>query len=277
MKVVKYKKSIAFVLIGVILLSICNLPFVKYKKYGYLYPSNMVKIDYLEEHTLTVEGYVVGDSVAWAGIDPEVSEKEGVRLYNAATPGQNTFDSFVMVENILKRQKPKFIVLETSGFFAIRNPLKHAVCAFLPCIHYHNIFEAKYSFDTVTAKDGGFNRSEAVQVFTGNVNYMQQRSRMVFIDPLSVYYLKKIQTVCKNNDVKLYVTTLPNPLHFTMQKKDILQKYLSDTPYLEMNEHLADMQFDLNSGFRDAGEHCNTNGAKVVTEYLCQWIQGGAR
>lgn len=270
------KWAILFILIFILLLTIINIPFQKYQKYGYQYANNITKVNYLENHQIDPDGIVLGDSVGWAAINPTVFKKElGVKLYNACTPGQDFSDSYLMLETALRTQKFKFVILEANAYFNITNPLKFLTSKVFPAIHYHSFQKLKKTAKSVGNGKDGFNDSDVVVPYGGGQSYLDRQSRFVYVNLSTRYYLSKMIELCRQNDLPLVIVNTPNAASWTNQKHAILEAALTNENvyYLDLNQQVEQMQYDWLTDSRDGGDHCNHSGAKKVSSFLVKYLK----
>ena len=75
--------------------------------------------------------------------------------------------------------------------------------------------------------------------------------------------------------MKLAVVSVPCAKGWNSCKHEAAEQWAKENavPFLDMNTHLEDMNFDWHTDTRDGGEHLNVNGARKVTTYMTSWLR----
>ena len=184
------------------------------------------------------------------------------------------YDTFVLLENTYKKQKPKLVVIDANMMFSFLNPLKFILLKNFPIFHYHNIDINKISEEYFARK--GFNEYEGVVGYTESLDYMNFEERNT-LSTQAMQYLDKMNQLCKEHDSKLLLVNTVSPLVWSNVRHEIIQKWChdNDVNYVDYNtsEQLDAIDFDFNNDFRDGGDHVNLNGSKKICENLGDYIQ----
>lgn len=270
-----WKKLFVVGIVFCFLLSVFSIPFQKYQKFGYQFEEIQSKTKLVEEQTTSIDCVFLGDSQGWSTYSPiQMYKKHGFTSLNLCTPGQFMYDTFVLLENTCKKQKPKLVVIDANMMSSFLNPLKFILLKNFPIFHYHNIDINKISEEYFARK--GFNEYEGVVGYTGSLDYMNFEERNT-LSTQAMQYLDKVYQLCKENESQLLLVNTVSPLVWSNVRHEIIQKWCNDNDvnYVDYNtsEQLDAIDFDFNNDFRDGGDHVNLNGSKKICENLGNFIQ----
>lgn len=270
-----WKKLFVVGIVFCFLLSVFSIPFQKYQKFGYQFEEVQSKTKLVEEQTTSIDCVFLGDSQGWSTYSPiQMYKEHGFTSLNLCTPGQFMYDTYVLLKNTYKKQKPKLVVIDANMMFSFLNPLKFILLKNFPIFHYHNIDINKISEEYFARK--GFNEYEGVVGYTGSLDYMNFEERNT-LSTQAMQYLDKMNQLCKEHDSKLLLVNTVSPLVWSNVRHEIIQKWCNDNDvnYVDYNtsEQLDAIDFDFNNDFRDGGDHVNLNGSKKICENLGNFIQ----
>ena len=270
-----WKKLIVVGIVFCFLLSIFSMPFQKYHKYGYQFEEVQSKTKLVNEQKTSIDCVFLGDSQGWSTYSPiQLYKEHGFTSLNLCTPGQFMYDTYVLLKNTYKKQKPKLVVIDANMMFSFLNPLKFILLQNFPIFHYHNIDTNKISEEYFARK--GFNEYEGVVGYTGSLDYMNFEERNT-LSTQAMQYLDKINQLCKENESQMLLVNTVSPLVWSNVRHEIIQKWCDDNDvnYVDYNtsEQLGAIDFDFNNDFRDGGDHVNLNGSKKICKNLGNYIK----
>ena len=270
-----WKKLIFVGIVFCFLLSIFSMPFQKYHKYGYQFEEVQSKTKLVNEQKTSIDCVFLGDSQGWSTYSPiQLYKEHGFTSLNLCTPGQFMYDTYVLLKNTYKKQKPKLVVIDANMMFSFLNPLKFILLQNFPIFHYHNIDANKISEEYFARK--GFNEYEGVVGYTGSLDYMESGKRNT-LSTQAMQYLDKINQLCKENESQMLLVNTVSPLVWSNVRHEIIQKWCDDNDvnYVDYNtsEQLGAIDFDFNNDFRDGGDHVNLNGSKKICKNLGNYIK----
>lgn len=270
-----WKKLIVVGIVFCFLLSIFSMPFQKYHKYGYQFEEVQSKTKLVNEQTTAIDCVFLGDSQGWSTYSPiQLYKEHGFTSLNLCTPGQFMYDTYVLLKNIYKKQKPKLVVIDANMMFSFLNPLKFILLQNFPIFHYHDIDTNKISEEYFAKK--GFNEYEGIVGYTGSLDYMESEERNT-LSKQAMQYLDKINQLCKEHDSKLLLVNTVSPLVWSNVRHEIIQKWCDDNNvnYVDYNtsEQLETIDFDFSNDFRDGGDHVNLNGSRKICKNLGNYIK----
>lgn len=272
------RKVILFCIGFCVLLVFICLPFYFVRQKGYQYIDVQHKVEQLEElpnHTIDV--LFLGDSQVWASLSPRYLYKEfGIVSYNGGTPGQWTYDGKVILDETLKKQNLKAVVLEASEIFSYPNKYKFLLSQIMPIFHYHGIGRRS---DMATGDEHslGANLSDVVAPYAGGTSYMDIDYPAKEIASHSLKYLNEIVTFCKEKNIKVLFMASPSPLTWNRGKQKAVNTYSKEKniPFIDYNEpsKQKELGIDFMCDTRDGGDHLNNSGARKVTNSVGQWLK----
>lgn len=270
-----WKKLIVVGILFCFLLSIFSMPFQKYHKYGYQFEEVQSKTKLVNEQKTSIDCVFLGDSQGWSTYSPiQLYKEHGFTSLNLCTPGQFMYDTYVLLKNTYKKQKPKLVVIDANMMFSFLNPLKFILLQNFPIFHYHNIDTNKISEEYFAKK--GFNEYEGVVGYTGSLDYMESWKRNT-LSKQAMQYLDKINQLCKENESQLLLVNTVSPLVWSNVRHEIIQKWCTDNNvnYVDYNssEQLETIDFDFSNDFRDGGDHVNLNGSRKICKNLGNYIK----
>lgn len=269
-KNITLKKIVGFMAVFCLLFSVMNIPFYPFINDGYQYLSILRKsgqVADLDSDCLDV--IFLGDSECWSSISPlQLLGEYGIASYNCSTSGQWAGDSLVMLNKVLKNQKPSVVVLGANTLFNQVNPYKYMLSKMVPILHYHNV----YSDDNKKGGDAAFlgaNLSEFVVPYTGSENYMENSVSAQPLEGMMQEKLNGIFQLCQDNGIQLIMISSPSALNWTQGKHDSIENWCTanSVDYIDYNEKsvLEKIAFDWSTDTRDGGDHVNLSGSKKVT------------
>ena len=270
-----WKKLIVVGIVFCFLLSIFSMPFQKYHKYGYQFEEVQSKTKLVNEQKTSIDCVFFGDSQGWSTYSPiQLYKEHGFTSLNLCTPGQFMYDTYVLLKNTYKKQKPKLVVIDSNMISSFLNPLKFILLQNYPIFHYHNIDTNKISEEYFAKK--GFNEYEGIVGYTGSLDYMESEERNT-LSKQAMQYLDKINQLCKEHDSKLLLVNTVSPLVWSNVRHEIIQKWCTDNNvnYVDYNssEQLETIDFDFSNDFRDGGDHVNLNGSRKICKNLGNYIK----
>lgn len=284
-KIVQLFLKIGLFFLGlVVVVYVIGLPFGSLEKYGYHYQYVQPKLStYQQEKPFSKEILFVGDSLAWTGFNPKGYEKEfGIKNYNLSTIGQMTLDSYVMIREALKTQKPKIIVLEAHALFNATNKYnRFDLMNLFPIMNYH----AMYRFDLKGKEDPhlGYYPDKTIEAYRKRMDYMKQKKipfnplnpyNITYLNRFNLKYLDKIKKLCHDSGVKLVLVSVPSPVNWNQKRHDEVEKWANQNGirYIDYNLKLKQVKIDFEKDYRDGGDHLNDFGEEKIRKALGSYL-----
>jgi hypothetical protein len=286
------KNNVIYIIITAVILTIVSFLVkpAKYEAYDILAVNEELEAMEKEpENSLDV--LFVGNSECADVYAPvQLYGENGFTSYNAGSSGQHFADSYAILKEELKRQKPKLIVIETNSLFVdydlynTKNWLEILVQRVFPITHYHSFYKlAKLpelipsritETKTAASRKGYWARFKS-KPYKGSTDYMNQNAVEQSIPVRNQRYLERVLELARDNQTSVMLVSSPSPKNWTkgmnLGVSDWAQQ--NGVYFLDLNEHLEDINIDWNTDSLDQGDHINHNGSKKVNAYLGKIIQ----
>ena len=240
----------------------------------------------------TIDCVFLGDSECSTSISPmELYQTYGIASYNCGVPAQKLQDTYYLLKQVLTKQSPTVVVLETNAFFRSFEPIQtldHAIDEkakkVFPLYKYHNNW--KYFHTYLLERQSQKKSHIANGTFKGftynttskpyrNGSYVVKTDLVETIEDQPMYYLNKITSLCANQGITLILYSAPSPKCWSYAKHNAINEYAKSNhlPYLDENLSLNEIGIDWMTDSRDEGDHLNFYGAKKVTKFLGRYLK----
>lgn len=260
----------------------------------------------MPENSFEVIGY--GSSHMWRGMNPtELYNRYGIGSYNYGCNWQNINTTLLFLEDSLRSQKPKVVLIETyivdsykenqnidgeiyyttaiPEFECKQKYLKQAfgddieryLSYYMPLCAFHdnwtNINESSFNKNRKDVYDFyktmGFVSSDAVtKVTIPNVNTFQQAE----LNEGSLKILDEIMNICNENNIDVIFYTAPYQGEYLYS--DAMKSYAKENNavYFNLFEYIDEIGFDGDTDFSDEG-HLNTSGSNKVADFFGEYLK----
>lgn len=265
---------------------------------------------FYEEKKNSLDVLFLGDSSMYRSIIPAKLWKEnGFTSYALGAPLVRTYALYYLLEEALKTQKPKVVVMEVNCAFndhkysmgnkrkiidhmklsmnkinmiqdaAFQFSLTDKISLLFPVFLYHNRYneinavDIAETFGSPMNDTKGFISSYKQKPYKGKTNYMRASSQAMF-DANSKKYMDMIHDICKKNHIKLMLLKVPGAKEWNQSKKEAVELYAKERhlPYLDLNTNM-EKNIDWRRDTNDSGVHLNIFGAEKVTMELSQYFR----
>lgn len=245
---------------------------------------------FLSEPQNTLDYLSIGDSECKSSISPmEIWKEHGYAGYNCGVSAQHLRDTYYLLEELLKNQSPKVVLLETNSFarnFSLYNEFLNITDRitkkFFPVFEYHNRWQnlSVYKMKNTNSKGNsssimfkGLQYSTTVKPYTKG-NYIKRTEKVKEIKKIPMFYLNEIVNLCNKKDIKLILYCAPSPLCWSYQKHNATADFAikNGLPFIDLNLLNDDLGIDWSRDTRDKGDHLNYYGAKKVTSYIGAYL-----
>lgn len=228
----------------------------------------------------------LGDSESCDVFSPvQLWAEQGFTSYNTGSRAQRITDAYAILQETLKRQSPKVIVLEVNTLFT-KDTLyntndigQYYTEWFLPITHYHSFYKiaaipeiisgmnAEYAKATVLK---GFWYRKTSVAYTGPKDYMNSNSKRETMSEGAQLYLQKIVDLAQSKGIEVMLVASPSPKNWTETRSLEISDWAKthDLPFLDLNEETDDMGIDWTTDSLDNGDHVNFSGSLKVNSYL---------
>ncbi len=241
----------------------------------------------LGEKENTIDVLMLGNSLIYTDfIPPQMWKDTGYTSYTCGTNDQHLDYSLEMLRRTLKHQKPTVVFLETDSFtreVTALNALLSEASHFFPCFRYHDRWKHMKLRDFIPP----FTTENCYQSrFMGYVFHEKIDSASIEdqdknagnsekIGRWNLIYLQSIAKLCKKNDIKLVLISMPNLKGWAIKKHNRIDTLAKDLEceYIDLNYENDKVGIDWKADTIDAGEHMNYSGAMKVTRYITQYLE----
>ncbi len=282
-----------------------------YKHYSYE-ASNYYSFDYLYDIPKnSLDVVYLGTSQFHMGITPlEIWEKYGITSGNFNASSCRAWLAYYMLEEILKYQNPKVVVVDAAlirggennlvgnrrilGQFRF-SPLK--LQALYDCLEleeksidemlnisfeffaYHDRWDSLTKFDFTNTElshkyQKGYLLTTFCSPYSGMDHELDHTPTIFEMDKRTKSYMKKIKELCDEKNIEILVTKLPSEWWNTTYS-EIVGDWVDENqvPFLNMTQKkiLKKMNFDLETCYFD-DNHLNYLGAEAASDYLGSYL-----
>ncbi|MBS1509713.1 MAG: hypothetical protein JST86_02635 [Bacteroidetes bacterium] len=252
----------------------------------------------------TQAGFLVfGSSRANHHYNPEVLEKKlNMSYYNAGRDGNFIFYHYAVLKSVLKRYRPKIVVLDfLTGEFGPNKDAYDRLSSLLPYYKTHpeirpivnlksefeqyklvsNIYPYNSLLFTIFAGNAAFNKERAgdIQGYVPLKNIWNEPAKnMDFethytIDSIKVNTFESFIHDCKEAGVKLYVVCSPILQHSAVEDYSVsIAKDIASKNGVQFFDYSRDTSYSNHSNLFSDVFHLNDDGAKIFSAHLADTI-----
>ena len=293
---------IIFIILVIFLGRLVSLKYVSEYQEG-----SFISDYYLEENTHDV--IFLGDCEAYTSFSPmEIYKNSGITSYVRGSSQQLIGQSFYILKETLRYEKPKVVVLSVGGMRYNRQTreeynrlaidkmkwsmekiemIKYSMLEnenFLsyvfPLLRYHDRItkltsdDIKYLFKNDSVSHNGFIINTEVKQMT-TLPQRKVLSDYNFSEE-NMDYLEKIYTLCKDNGIILILEKSPTMYpywysEYNQKIKDFADQHQID--YYNFLEKIDEIGLDFNYDTFDSGVHLNLSGATKFSKYFTRILQ----
>lgn len=305
-------KVICFFLIGFLLLYVATKILIP--KWITVKDNRMTYIikGFYNEPKNSLDVVFMGNSDVYRGISPiKLWDEYGIASYNFVSSGQRMWTAYYLMEECLKYQHPKLIILNMDSAFnethssesnyrkaidnmkfgknkinAIMDPVfgfskKDKLSFIFPIFRYHSRWSELKDIDFSKAFEDtkfsykGMDLITTVKPYTEENKYMQKDDSNKAIGEKSSKYLERMVNLCKEKNIELLLIELPSADSWSLDSSNKVAEFSkeNDLEFIDMNLNYEKFGFDWKTDTSDGGDHLNVYGAEKVSTYLGKIIQ----
>lgn len=242
--------------------------------------TNITSIQVEKENTIDV--LVLGDSLSYASISPmQLFEEKGVTSYICGQHAQRIFETYTALENGLKTQSPKVVLLETNLFYRYKGnevqlELFEDIQNLFPIFRYHNVWKQMLFGATDTRRDyKGFIIRDWAHAYEGRYDYMDiDNNKCEEVKEYVYEYMDKTVALCKERGIQILLYSTPSPKCYNGAKHNGLVAFANkyNLEYIDLNEYVDEIGIDWRKDTVDKGDHLNLYGAQKVTSFMGDYL-----
>jgi len=293
-------KVLSFFLVFVLLLEVFSLTIFSKSSATKYKNKHKNAYSYTNEVENTIQLIALGNSDLYSALIPvKLWKEQGYTSTIIASPRQSVMESYSILGDALKNQKPDVVLIETDMLYngvdinlhdLQEEETEHRELPLLPYLtndqltedirNHFSIFMLhdrwkqmiktnKKEKEDDTLCEHGYYFSKKIRKTYKN-NYMDVTEKVEEIPSENVYYLNKIKELCDNIGAKLLLVELPSTVSWTYPRHNALVQYADEqgVEFIDFNLLYKDIKLNFKRDFRDNGNHLNYYGARKVTVYL---------
>lgn len=302
-------KHVIEVLCYIILVVALCIPLQRLVKPKYMsFPYEGAMLDEYYRVNTTHDVIFLGDCEIYESVSPVTMwEEYGISSYVRGTPQQLIFQSYYILKDTLKEEKPKVVVFnamemkigqtQSEAYTRLTlDDLKHIqlrlaaakvskkgdddslISYAIPLLRYHSRWSDLNSDDfEYFAKEKDWVSYNGYQMQLGVKPMTEETEKTPLVDyslPDTCWeYLDKIRELCEENDIQFVMVKAPTdswqyPWYDEWEEQ--IDEYAAkhQVLYINGNEFTEDMGLDMTTDSYDAGVHLNIYGAEKFSRYL---------
>jgi hypothetical protein len=264
--------------------------------------------EYYHEHLKNHDVLFIGDCEVYENFSPiSLWEKYGITSYIRGSAQQLIWQSYYLLEETLKYEKPKVVVfnvlsmkydqpqkeaynrLTLDGMKLSSTKLKAIEASMMedenlidyvfPLLRYHSRWDelGKEDFQNMFNKDKLFHNGYYMRVDVkpaGNIPKARALADYRFGEN-AYYYLDKLVELCKLNGIELVLIKAPTLYpHWYEEWDEQMEDYAAehDLAYINFLEQTEEIGLDYSVDTYDGGLHLNVSGAEKLANYFGEFL-----
>ena len=235
----------------------------------------------------SVDIFVLGDSATYTSFIPmELWENYGYTSYVSGFPARNFDDTIEILEQVLEKQHPAYVVLETnilfrdkkSLYYEAKNIFERVAYPFTPIIKRHDAWKQicmsglQPVFDWKDPLKGYYINSK-ITPYEGKQH--EKTDKVVNVSEKNTIYAERIKALCDSYNTELVLYSAPSMKNWTYARYHGLENLANklDCSFIDLNVN-DQVQIDWKHDSSDGGDHMNFYGARKITGYLGNYFSG---
>ncbi len=236
----------------------------------------------MEEPEDTVDVLVMGDSLSFGMIDTiDFWEQEGITAYIAGQAGQVVPETYFELKNIVKKQSPKVLIMETGVLSHDFSTEMHIMVYqtmynLLPVTKYHELWKVMLGDKDSPTKEHfkGFEIRDTIAGYSGE-EYMVPTEDTTRVRGISRFFMKKLKKLCDENDIELILVSMPSPVNYNYEIHNGIEEFAEElgVTYIDFNLMREEIALDWNTDMLDYNDHLNYYGTKKTSNWLMNYLK----
>ena len=289
-------KVLAFALVFVVLIQVLSVTVFDGLKISQVSKKRACAYSFVEDPENTTDVVCLGSSDIWSGFVPtELWEKYGYTSVVSSFSHQSVADAQSMLEQILKKQSPKLVILEIDTlydgrvpddvirpnttsldyFFDFADPetFENKISRDYSIFTFHNIWKDYNKKSRRSKYAHGYLYSDVIKKMEYQ-DYMAKTNELDVPNYTNTQQLRAFAKFCKEKNLPLLFLELPSISSWTYARHNAVQN-LSDelgVELLDLNLLYDEVGIDMRNCFRDGGNHLNYFAASAATDYVGKFI-----
>ena len=291
-------KILSFFLVLALIIEVLSLTYFS-KKGAVEYKTGLNKAySFMQEPKDTIDVIGIGNSDLYSAVVPaEMWKKYGFTSNVIASPHQTPLQSYEILKEVYKTQKPKVVFIEVdmmysdslkdvSGIERKQSLVSYVFGNFdaddfddlvesrIPLFTFHNKWKKIGKKKKVeTPHSHGYKFSDTVC----DVNITEYMTETDVAEPIkksSKDYINKMIDLVESNGGHVFLTEMPTVTSWNTERHNAVAQFSEeiDKEFIDYNLLIDEIGIDLNKSFRDKGNHLNYIGACAVSRHMGKYI-----
>ena len=290
-------KVLAFALVFVVLIQVLSVTVFNGTKISQVSKKRACAYSFIEDPENTTDVVCLGSSDIWSGFVPtELWEKYGYTSVVSSFSHQSVADAQSLLEQIVKTQSPKLVILEVDTLYDGRGP-EDVIKPHDTSLEYFFDLVEPDAFENMVMRDNDIftfhniwkdhNKKSKRREFAHGHLYNNTVEKIKYSDYMAktderdipIYtnsqQLRAFAKYCKENDLNVLFLEIPSVSSWTYARHNAVQD-LSDelgVELLDLNLLYDEIGIDMRNCYRDtSASHLNYAAACKVTDYVGKYI-----
>lgn len=291
-------KILSFFLVLLLIVEVLSMTYFS-KKGAVDYKTGLNKAySFMQEPTNTIDVIGIGNSDLYSAVVPAQMWKEyGFTSNIIASPHQTPLQSYEILKEVYKTQKPKVVFIEVDMMYG--NALKEVngikrreslmeyifnrlnaddfddlVESRIPLFTFHNKWKKIGKKKRVeTPNSHGYKFSELV--FDVNVGeYMIETDEYEPLKKSAKEDIVKMINLVESNGGKVFLTEMPTVTSWNYERHNAVAEFCEsiNKDFIDYNLLIDEVGLDLDVSFRDKGNHLNYKAACTISHHMGKYI-----
>lgn len=294
-------KLVSFGLVFVMVLEILSAT-VFSKSNATTFKNNFMNAyNYVNEVEDSIDIVALGNSNMYSALCPlKLWDEYGYTSTIIASPRQTAAITSTLLEDVLKTQSPKLVILEADMFYEgvelnenivdekdskkrlpvipyvtddkITTDIQNQFTVFLLHDQWKNMVANPANIGDDAMFNHGYFFNDEIKETTPNDN-MKDTQLIDAIPDEAVLYMNKIMDICNKENITLMLMNSPSLNTWSYARHNAVAQFAEDNniDYLDFNT-LDDYTIEYDREFRDKGIHVNYYGSSKITTYIGNYI-----
>ncbi|MCR4615747.1 MAG: SGNH/GDSL hydrolase family protein [Clostridiales bacterium] len=291
-------KIISFMLIFMILLSGVSFLCFSEKAVSQLKSGWQDSYNFLSDEPNTLQIVGVGNSDLYSGFSPlDLWKQYGLTSTVCAEPRQKIRDSLELLKLVFETQSPRVVLIETDMLYDrnlkngnVRNQddsleyfMENAdpkyfdsfIENLFTVFKFHNIWKSEdHDLKSKLYNTHGYKYNSHTYKL-GNTDYMKETDQEEPLNKRNTAQMDDLLDFCKSKNAAAILLAIPSPASWNYARHLAVERYAEErgVPFLDLNLCYREMGLDMQTCFRDKGNHLNYSGTVAATAFLGKYIQ----
>ena len=165
---------------------------------------------------------IVGDSLSYSSISPlQLWKEQGFTSYVCGQWGQKIRESEDVLKSVLRRQKPKVVILETDVLFRAKmnvrqldDGIETGLKEYLPVFRGHDMWKSLIIKKNTLENYKGFIFRTGVKPYRKG-DYMKKKKKKVKLKDTVLTHMENIISLCEESGAELILLGTPSPVNYS--------------------------------------------------------------